>query len=74
MFAYAEFTNELSENVTHQFSALQMCNRIKYDDYKLNNEYPFKGVAGSATAYVAVIKPGVKLNSLPNHYKIEEKY
>lgn len=73
-FAYAEFTNEISEKVTHQFTVLQMCNRIKYDDFKQNSQYPFKGLPGSATAYVAAIRPGVKLNSLQNYYKIEEKY
>ncbi len=74
-YAYAEFTNELSENVIHQFKVLQLFNKIVYDKFSYEeNEYPFKGVEGAATAYVATIRPGVKLESLPHCFTVTEKY
>ncbi|MBA3660515.1 MAG: hypothetical protein H0W64_02190 [Gammaproteobacteria bacterium] len=73
-FAYAEFTNPVSENVTHQFSVLQLCNRINLKDFKLGNQQPFEEVEGAATSYVAAIRPGVKLDALERVYTIEEVY
>lgn len=68
-FAYAEFTSELSENVTHQFKILKLYNKINYDDFELaDHEAPFKGLQGAAASYLAAIRPGVKLDSLPNCY------
>jgi len=73
-FAYAEFTNELSEKVTSQFKVLQLCNKIKYDDYKWQGgTVPFKGLNGAASSYVATIRPGVKLDSLPHSYIATEQ-
>lgn len=72
-FAYTEFSNELSEKVSKQFNTLKMLNRIKYDDFSMDSRYPFKGIKGSASAYVACIKPGVKLDSLPTCYSVVEK-
>ncbi len=69
-FAYAEFTNEISENVTHQFKILKLFNRIEYNSFKtVTGETPFKGVEGAAASYVATIRPGVTLDSLPNTYQ-----
>lgn len=71
---YAEFTNELSEKIVHQYSLYQLINKIKYDDFKLDGEKPFKGVAGSAASYIIVIRPGIKLDKLDTCYKVTEKY
>lgn len=72
-FAYAEFTNELSEKVTSQFKVLKLCNKIKYDTFKEEDGVmPFKGVEGAAASYVATIRPGVKLESLPKCYVTEQ--
>ncbi|MBX3708867.1 MAG: hypothetical protein KIT56_04290 [Gammaproteobacteria bacterium] len=74
-FAYAEFTSELSERVTSQFKLLQLCNKINYNDFRWENDTkPFKGLQGTATSYVATIRPGVKLDSLPHCYTVSEKY
>ena len=74
-FAYAEFTNELSEKVTSQFKVLQLCNKIQYDTFKDSGEAPFKGLTGAATSYIATIRPGVKLDSLSHCYKeVVENY
>lgn len=73
-FAYAEFTNELSEKVTSQFKILKLCNRIQYNTFILDNgTMPFQGVDGAASSYVATIRPGVKLESLPHCYTVTEK-
>jgi hypothetical protein len=72
-FAYAEFTNELSEKVTKQFKTFQLCNKIKYDNFMLESgQRPFEGLTGTATSYVATIRPGVNLHSLPHCYKVTE--
>jgi histidine decarboxylase len=73
-YAYAEFTNELSENVTHQFKVLKLFNRIEYNSFRLDNgEAPFSGVKGAAASYVAAIRPGVNLDSLSNAFQVIEK-
>lgn len=71
-FAYAEFTSTISENVTHHFKVLELFNRIKYDDFKLDGKKPFEGLEGHADSYVATIRPGVKLDSLQNCYQMTE--
>jgi hypothetical protein len=68
-FAYAEFTNHISENVTHHFKMLQLCNRIPLQDFTIDGAKPFAGLTGAADSYVATIRPGVKLESLSNCYK-----
>lgn len=73
-FAYAEFTNELSEKVTSQFKILQICNKIKYDTFKSHDgQMPFKGMEGSAASYIATIRPGVKLDSIYHCYTTPER-
>lgn len=72
-YAYAEFTNELSENVTHQFKVLQLYNRIYYDQFTTKEgTRPFEGVKGAAASYVATIRPGVKINDIDHTYKEQE--
>lgn len=73
-YAYAEFTNELSEKVTHQFNVLQRLNRIKYENFKYAGQNIFKGLEGAAASYIATIRPGVKLSAISNYYTIKEKY
>lgn len=74
-FAYAEFTNRISEKVTHQFKVIELLNRIRYDDFTLSNgEHPFKGVEGGAAAYCAAIKPGIKLDSLQECYTMKTEH
>ncbi len=74
-YAYTEFTNDISEKVAKQFNTLQVLNKIKYDDFALENgRKPFSGLAGSAVSYVATIRPGVSLNNLSHCYKTLEKY
>lgn len=70
-FAYAEFTNELSEKVTSQFHTLKLCNKINYDTFVWEGKTPFNGLGGYASSYVATIRPGVKLESLSNCYTAE---
>ncbi len=69
-FAYAEFTNDLSANITHHYDVYKLYNSIKYEDFRLeNNEQPFKGVKGGAAAYLVALKPGVQLDALQECYK-----
>ena len=43
-YAYAEFTNDLSEKVSHQFKVLQVLNRINFEDFKMEDgSKPFIG-------------------------------
>lgn len=72
-FAYAEFTNDLSEKVTEQFKTLDLINTINFEDFTFEGNKPFKGLPGKATAYTATIRPGVKLDDLSHCYKIAEK-
>lgn len=74
-FAYVEFTNDLSEKIVHQYNLYQLLNRINFEDFVLDRQLkPFAGVKGSAAAYIIVIRPGIKLDSLEHCYKVEEKY
>lgn len=68
-FVYCEFTNAISENITHHYSVTQLCNNIKYDDFNFNGgSKPFKGVKGRAASYILGIKPGVQIDALKNCY------
>lgn len=68
-FVYAEFTNPVSEKITHHYKVYKLCNSIKYDDFMTNEgEKSFAGVKGGANAYIIGIKPGIKIDSLPNCY------
>lgn len=68
-FAYAEFTNELSENVTHQFKVIKPFNKLAYNDYIFEDgSKPFKGLHGASVSYLAAIRPGVKLEGLEHCY------
>jgi hypothetical protein len=68
-YAYAEFTSELSEKVSSQFKVLQICNKVTYDTFQeTDGSFPFKGVPGRASSYLATIRPGVKLESISNCY------
>jgi hypothetical protein len=68
-FVYAEFTNPVSEKITHHYKVYQLCNSIKYDDFMTNKgQKPFEGVKGGANAYIIGIRPGIKIDSLPNCY------
>ncbi len=69
-FAYAEFTNDLSEKITHHYDVYQLCHSINYDDFSSeNNERPFKGVKGKAAAYIIGLRPGIKLDALQQCYE-----
>ena len=69
-FAYAEFTNDVSEKITHHYDVYKLYNTIKYEDFSWeNNNYPFKGVKGGATAYIVGLRPGVQLDSLQKCFK-----
>lgn len=70
-FAYAEFTNQISEKVTQHFKLIELWNRINYSDFRLDNGMqPFKDVEGGAAAYCAAIKAGIKLDSLNKYYTV----
>ncbi len=71
-FAYAEFTNAVGQNVTHHFEMLELCNRVRYNDFVYENKKPFEGLEGSADAYVAAIRPGVNLNAITHCYHVAE--
>ncbi len=69
-FAYAEFTNDVSEKITHHYDVYKLLNSVSYDDFTLeNNEQPFKGVKGGAAAYIVGLRPGVQLEALQDCYK-----
>lgn len=71
-FAYAEFTNQISEKVTRQFQVIELENRIIYKDFQTKNgQMPFRDVPGGAAAYCAAIKPGIKLDSLEKCYTMD---
>lgn len=70
-FAYAEFTNAISEKITHHYSVYQLCNSIKFDEFRLEDAQhtqPFKGVKGGAASYLMGIKPEVNLETLKACY------
>ncbi len=69
-FAYAEFTNDVSEKITHHYDVYKLCHSIKYEDFALENrEIPFKGVKGGAAAYIIGLRPGVQLDALKKCYQ-----
>jgi hypothetical protein len=67
-FAYAEFTNAISEKITHHYNVYKLCGSIKYDEFKMENVQPFKGVKGGAASYIIGIKPNIALDSLARCY------
>ena len=72
-YAYAEFTNKISENVTHQFKILKQCNKIVYSEFTdETGQKPFAGLPGEATSYLATIRPGVKLDAIDHCYDSKE--
>jgi len=72
-FAYAEFTNEVSEKITHQFKIVELVNRVQYEDFEFEGQFPFKGVKGAVSSYVAAIGPGITLDNLPDCYTISTR-
>lgn len=73
-FAYAEFTNEASEKITHHYDAYKLCHSIKFEDFVLENNHPFEGVKGKAAAYIVALKPGLKMDALEKCYKAAERH
>ncbi len=69
-YAYAEFTSELTENITHQFKVLHLVNELKFADFTLEGKKPFAELPGSVTAYLAAIRPGIKIENIANAYKL----
>lgn len=67
-FAYAEFTNPISENITHHYKSLEKCGSINYEGFTFEGQKPFKGVKGGAVSYIISIRPGVTIDSLPDCY------
>jgi len=67
-FTYAEFTNDISENITHHYSVSKKLNEVTYDSFTLQGLTPFKGLEGAATSYILGIKPNVKLEDLKGCY------
>lgn len=73
-FAYVEFTSEISEKIIKQYGLYKLMNRIVYDKFSLENgQQPFKGLEGSASAYMIVIRPGINLSALEQCYKVQER-
>lgn len=71
-FAYAEFTNAVSEKITHHYKVHKLFNTIKYDTFTWNNQKPFASVEGEATAYIVGLRPGVTLDVLKDCYTIDK--
>lgn len=68
-FVYAEFTNPVSEKITHHYKVYQLCNSLPYDEFtSQDGKKPFKGVKGGANSYIIGVRPGVKIDSLANCY------
>lgn len=72
-FAYAEFTNDISEKITHHYKVYELCNSINYNEFTDEGQAPFKGLNGKAAAYIIGIKPGVEIDSLPHCYSVTAK-
>jgi len=72
-FTYAEFTNEISEKITHHYSVAKKINAISLDDFTFQGTQPLKGLKGAATAYILGIKPGVTIDSLKDCYIMGKK-
>ena len=68
-FAYTEFTNDVSEKITHHYPVYKSFNKIKYDDFQYENEKPFRGLEGGAAAYLIGIRPGVQIDAFKQCYK-----
>lgn len=67
-FAYAEFTNAISEKITHHYSVYKLCGSIKFDEFHADTDHPFEGVKGGAASYLLGIKPGIQLEALKGCY------
>jgi hypothetical protein len=70
-FAYAEFTNDISAKVTKHFKVLSLCNKLKFNDFRVGGRPPFEGLPGKASSYVAGIGLGVTLEDLSSCYEAE---
>jgi len=68
-FAYAEFTNEISEKIVTHYKVQKCLNTIKYENFTMEkNNKPFDGLRGGAAAYLIGIKPGIKMDALVGCY------
>lgn len=68
-FCYSEFTNSLSEKMVTHLDNCHFINRVEYSSFKnADGKTPFKGLGGSASAYVAILKPGLTLDALDDCY------
>lgn len=67
-FAYAEFTNPVSEKITHHYKVQKLYNTIKYDSFTWSGQKPFAGVAGEASAFIVGLRPGATLETLKTCY------
>lgn len=68
LFTYAEFTNPISEKITHHYPVSKKINEIKLGEFTHKSMTPFKGVKGVTASYILGIKPGVTIESLENCY------
>jgi histidine decarboxylase len=74
-YVYCEFTNPLSEKIVSHYNSIQQMNKVTLDNFVLDkNIRPFAGLPGAVASYILVIRPGVKIESLENCYKVEVKY
>lgn len=71
-FAYAEFTNPISENIIHHYKSLEKIASINYDDYTFEGQKPFRGVKGGAVSYIVAIRPNVTIDTLPECYTMSK--
>ena len=71
-FTYAEFTNDLSENVMHHYPVSKKLNEISYDSFTYEGKTPFKGVKGGAASYILGNKPDVTLGDFEDCYTAEK--
>ena len=67
-FTYAEFTNDISENITHHYPVRKKINAIAYADFTFKGQKPFQGVKGGTSAYVLGISPTVRIEALKDCY------
>ncbi len=70
-FTYAEFTNELSEKITHHYPVSKQINVILYNDFTLHGQKVFAGVKGGSAAYILGIQPNITIDSLKDCYTTE---
>jgi histidine decarboxylase len=71
-FTYAEFTNDISEKITHHYPIAKKINEIAYANFTYKGQKPFQGVNGGTAAYILGISPTARIENLKDCYTSEK--